>query len=368
MSFSERHLSVTSSLSRRDCWRAVAAATTGTLALRSTWAQSPAARGSSSPSPAATPQSDDAARRGATWLVRTLPGDAGWGTDAGQPPDIGCTALAGLALLSAGNTPREGPLAREVRQAAQYLLGCVDRMPADDITASQQTQLQNKVGRRVHTFLAAMFLSQVLGESSDGARVRRALRRLIDVIVVHQTPEGHWGQNAWAPTLGTVLGWVALRGAYFAGLEVGASPDATARHLERQLQATLGGAAGSWMHALYKNATSIRVLHALGQGDQPAAQLALAETLKLISTDNTAFAQAGGEEYLAFHLITETLLQRGGDDWRAWYPVVRDKIVGVQNDDGSWSGAHCITSRTFCTSAALIVLQAPHRFLPLSQI
>ncbi len=81
-----------------------------------------------------------------------------------------------------------------------------------------------------------------------------------------------------------------------------------------------------------------------------------------------AFAQAGGEEYLAFHLITETLLQRGGDDWRAWYPVVRDKIVGVQNDDGSWSGAHCITSRTFCTSAALLVLQAPHRFLPLSQI
>jgi len=28
----------------------------------------------------------------------------------------------------------------------------------------------------------------------------------------------------------------------------------------------------------------------------------------------------------------------------------------VQNADGSWSGHHCITGRTFCTAAALNVL------------
>ena len=310
----------------------------------------------------------DAVERGVQWLLRTLPRDSGWGVDLAQPPDIGCTALAGLALLSAGSTPREGEQSRELRQVVGYLCGCVERMPADDITSSLQTQIQNKIGRRVHTFLATMFLSQTLGETADGGRVRRALRRLVDVIVAQQTPDGHWGQNAWAPTLGTVLGWVALRGAYFSGLEVGASPETTARFLERQLQATLNAAGGSWMHTLYKNATAIRVLHALGQGDQPAARQALTETLKLVTADNTAFAQAGGEEYIAFHLITETLLQRGGDEWQAWYPVVRDKVVAVQNEDGSWSGAHCITSRTFCTAAALLVLNAPRRFLPLSQL
>jgi hypothetical protein len=48
--------------------------------------------------------------------------------------------------------------------------------------------------------------------------------------------------------------------------------------------------------------------------------------------------------------------------------VVRDKIVAVQNEDGSWSGAHCITSRVFCTAAALLVLNAPRRYLPISQV
>lgn len=310
----------------------------------------------------------NAIRSGFEWLVRALPREGGWGTDIGQPPDIGCTSLAGLALLSAGNTPREGVFSREARQAVSYVLDCAARMPGDDITASLQTQLQNKIGRHAHSFLAALLLSQVIGESPDAGSVRRALRRILDVVVAAQAPEGHWGQNSWAPTLGTVMGWVALRAAYFAGLRVGTSPDTTARYLARQMQASLGGAAGSWMHTLYKNATGIRVLYALGQDEAPVARQAIAETLKLVTTDNTAFTQAGGEEYLAFHLITETLLQRGGRDWDAWYDVVRDKIVAVQNQDGSWSGAHCITSRTFCTAAALLVLNAPKRYLPISQV
>jgi len=61
------------------------------------------------------------------------------------------------------------------------------------------------------------------------------------------------------------------------------------------------------------------------------------------------------------------MLQKGGDDWAAWYPSLRDKIVGVQNSDGSWTGHHCITSRTFCTAAAILVLTAPNRYLPISQ-
>jgi hypothetical protein len=313
--------------------------------------------------------SSAAAKRGVEWLVRSLPREGAWGTDVGQPPDIGCTSLAALALLSAGNTPREGPAAREVRQAVSYLLGCTQRMPADDITASLQTQLQNKIGRHAHSFLAALLLSQVIGETPDPAGARRALRRVLDAIVAAQTADGHWGQSSWAPTLGTVLGWVALRAAYFAGFSVGSSPDATAAFLSKQMQSSIarvGG--GGWMHTLYKNATGIRVLYALGQERTDVARQAIAETLKLVTTDNTAFTQAGGEEYLAFHLITETLMQRGGTDWDAWYSVVRDKLVGVQNDDGSWSGAHCITSRTFCTAAALLVLHAPHRFLPISQV
>lgn len=65
--------------------------------------------------------------------------------------------------------------------------------------------------------------------------------------------------------------------------------------------------------------------------------------------------------------ITETMLQKGGNDWATWFPTIRDKIIAVQNADGSWTGHHCITSRTFCTAAAILVLTAPNRYLPISQ-
>ncbi len=121
------------------------------------------------------------------------------------------------------------------------------------------------------------------------------------------------------------------------------------------------------MHQLYKNASGIRVLYEMEMEDEAIAQKAWREVLSLVTRDNTPFTQAGGEEFLAFHLITETMLKKGGADWNQWFPVVRDKLIKVQNADGSWTGHHCITSRTFCTAASVLVLTSPYRFLPISQ-
>src|SRR5688572_6289213 len=62
-----------------------------------------------------TKQSERAVTKGVDWLMKTMHRDGGCGIDIGQPPDIGCTAMVGLALLSLGNTPVEGPRSREVR-------------------------------------------------------------------------------------------------------------------------------------------------------------------------------------------------------------------------------------------------------------
>lgn len=314
-----------------------------------------------------TPQSERAVRRGDEWLLKTMHRDGGCGVDIGQPSDIGCSAMVGLALLAQGNTPVEGPRSREVQRILTFLLRTVETMPEDDITSQQGTQLQNKIGRHAHSFFAALFLSEVIGEGWDAEPVRLALKKVVTAIVGSQTPDGHWGNQSWAPTLGTVMGWVALRAAHYAGMKVGSSPDITAKHLVQQMSTSLNQNQGSWMHTLYKNATGIRVLYALGMEDEPIAKRAFTDVLGLVKKDNTAFSQAGGEEYLAFHLITETMLQKGGDDWATWFPTMREKIVGVQNADGSWTGHHCITSRTFCTAAALLVLTAPNRYLPISQ-
>lgn len=318
--------------------------------------------------PEFTEKSDRAVKRGVEWLMKTIHRDGGCGVDIGQPSDIGCSAMVGLALLSQGNTPVEGPRSRELRQIVSFMLRTVESMPENDITAQDRTQLQNKIGRHAHSFFAALFLSQVLGEEDlDPEPVRQALRRVVSAIIKSQTSDGHWGNQSWAPMLGTVMGWLSLRASDFAGIRVGSSPNKTADHLLAQMKQQINQRDGSWMHTLYKNATGIRVLFEMKLEQQEIAQKAFKDVLQLVNKDNTAFSQAGGEEYLAFHLITETMLQKGGEDWKTWFPSVRDKIVSVQNGDGSWTGHHCITSRTFCTAAACLVITSPNRYLPISQ-
>jgi hypothetical protein len=312
-----------------------------------------------------TDKSRRAIDRGVEWLMKTLHREGGCGVDIGQPSDIGCTAMVGLSLMSLGNTPIEGEHSRTLRRIVAFMLRKVETMPNDDITSATSTQLQNKIGRHAHSFFAALFLSQILGEGWDPKPVRAALDKLVKVIVKMQTNDGNWAGNSWAPVLGTVTGWLSLRGADFVGIKVGSSPHKTAEHLEKQMKQQIGS--GGWMHTLYKNATGIRVLYELGLDNDEIAKKAFGDVLQLVKKDNTAFAQAGGEEYLAFHLITETMLQKGGKDWATWFPAVRDRIISVQNRDGSWTGHHCITSRTFCTAAAILVLSSPNRYLPISQ-
>ena len=45
-----------------------------------------------------TQKSEEAARRGTSWLMKTMHRDGGCCPDIGQPADIGCTAMIGLAL------------------------------------------------------------------------------------------------------------------------------------------------------------------------------------------------------------------------------------------------------------------------------
>jgi hypothetical protein len=78
------------------------------------------------------------------------------------------------------------------------------------------------------------------------------------------------------------------------------------------------------------------------------------------------FGNNGGEEFLSYMNISETLVARGGPEWERWDRAISDTINRVQNSDGSWSGDHCITGRTFCTSAALLTLLADRMPVPLA--
>jgi Prenyltransferase and squalene oxidase repeat len=76
------------------------------------------------------------------------------------------------------------------------------------------------------------------------------------------------------------------------------------------------------------------------------------------------FGSNGGEEFLSYLNISETLVVTGGAEWQKWDKSVTENLNRIQNQDGSWSGQHCITGRTICTAAALMVLMADRTPIP----
>jgi hypothetical protein len=76
------------------------------------------------------------------------------------------------------------------------------------------------------------------------------------------------------------------------------------------------------------------------------------------------FGSNGGEEFLSYMNIAETLVVKGGEEWKTWDAKTTANLNRIQNDDGSWTGHHCITGRTFCTSSALLVLLADRTPIP----
>jgi hypothetical protein len=70
------------------------------------------------------------------------------------------------------------------------------------------------------------------------------------------------------------------------------------------------------------------------------------------------FGNNGGEEFLSFMNISETMVLKGGKDWDDWDAKMVKGLEKAQDSQGSWSGQHCITGKTFCTAGALLVLMA----------
>ena len=72
----------------------------------------------------------------------------------------------------------------------------------------------------------------------------------------------------------------------------------------------------------------------------------------------SGFGSIGGEEFFSYLNISDSLRRTGGPEWTKWHAGMKEKIVKMQNQDGTWAGHHCITGRVAVTSAAILTLLA----------
>src|SRR5260370_923607 len=73
-----------------------------------------------------TPAVQQSINRGLEYLAQSQNDDGSLGSGSPYRRHVAVTALAGIAFLSAGNTPNRGKYGRHVEKAVQYILACTD--------------------------------------------------------------------------------------------------------------------------------------------------------------------------------------------------------------------------------------------------
>jgi hypothetical protein len=353
--------------------------------------------------------------RGLEWLAARQRSNGGWGQGEEAPnmrgnagsqelvdqPNVADTAIALLAFSRAGSSPARGRYAAEVARGIEFILSSIAESDARSlyITNIRGTRAQAKLGPFIDTFLAATVLSGVKGRMPDAEANRRldaALDKVVGKIEANQRADGTWNGEGWAPIISQVFACKGLNSAARAGVKVREDVLArTEKYSRDQFDATAGAfkADGSAGVQLYAQASNLGALsETVRTYDAQEAEVAAAErnttdentrqaarskldyfaevrsaqqgckTALLGRLDDEGFVKGfgsnGGEEFLSYLNLSESLALEGGPEWEKWDRSMAANLSRIQNADGSWTGHHCITGRTFCTSAALMVLTA----------
>ena len=302
--------------------------------------------------------------RAATWLASVQGADGGWGQDRGNAKgnDVANTAVAALALLRSGKRYQSN-----VERALVFILKRVEASPADGLAIAdvQRTQIQMKLGPYIDTFLTSMLLSEVDGTFSNAAwntRVRRALQKTIAKIEKNQHTDGSWNiTGGWAPVLGTSLASRSLFQAKSKGVQVEDRVMKRAEDYTVQAFNSTGTRGGAPAEAagvpLYQSAQALEQLSRTEADRRKNARQIDAIHQQLASASFVdGFGSIGGEEFFAYLNVSDGLKRANGQEWKKWHLHTTQKIVRLQNDDGTWTGHHCITGRVAVTSAAILNL------------
>ena len=360
-------------------------------------------------------------QRGLAWLVEAQRKNGGWSQGEESEhmghyldklrdvPSVADTCIAAVALIRAGSTPRSGPHAKNVLAAVNFACGEIGKSDEKSlfVTDVRGTRVQTKLGNYIDTFLASLLLAEVKGQMPDARAEKRlaaAFHKVMDKIERNQRSDGTWDDRGWAPVLQQSLASKAINRAAQAG--VSASPQVlqrAERYARDQFDQKSGKfkGAGSAGVALYSSAAHLGAMRDSDNTNavrEQQARVALKtaktarereeakRTLKRIAENRddlqkaqsavvrnledkrfvSGFGSNGGEEFLSYMNIGESLAVKGGPEWLKWDKSITDNLNRIQNNDGSWTGHHCITGRTFCTAAALLVLTVDRAPVPVA--
>jgi hypothetical protein len=225
--------------------------------------------------------------------------------------------------------------------------------------------------------LATQAFAETYALSRDD-RLKFIVRQGVKLLGAVQNVDGSWGVEPGQPGDLPVTAAVirSLRAAQGAGLGV---PGRTIKKAEQFIAACAAGS-GEAPQSRYAPAagkpptpaaTAAAAAVRIEAGTVPDdAELRAAMTYLMQGLPQASSPGLGSLAYQSF--ATDAFHDLGGDDADAWFHVLRDRLLSLQQQEGdaagSWSPAGSDRAkdggRTYATVASLLILQTPYRSLP----
>lgn len=334
-----------------------------------------------------TAGSELALDRGLQWLSHNQGTQGNWDSN-----DLGLVGLGALAFLANGHLPGRGEYGDVVDRALKYVVR--NAKPSGLLNIAQDRRDMYNHG------LATFVLGQAYGMTND-PQISRVLDRALQLIANTQAQDGGWDYVARRQSRGHDLSLVvmqakALRSAVDSGLQVRREVILSAiQYVRKTYRAENGAKAmddpkirvglGQFTYNGGKGTTAMAAagvvcLQEFGQYDD----WRIPKTMEIIGRDIKKLGKPkSNERRVPFDAYTlyytgQALYQVGGQDWREYYPVLRDHLVKTQSrkpgdlrEDGYWRDPRHVTSgkpsQLFGTAVACFILAIPNRYLPILQ-
>lgn len=276
------------------------------------------------------------------WLKRHQEPDGHWDSrkygalQLDRSFDDGISALALLAFLGAGHTPRIGKYKVTVRRAIDWLLS---RQGADG-----SFNLGGRGGQPIvyNSGIAVLALAEACAMNPE-SKLKKAVQIGVDFIVKIQDKEtGGWFHAGHNST--SVLGWMvmAIKSARIAGIDV---PDETFKLAQKRLEEMTEKQGGYMTRIAYErrgNALRFRgpTMTAVGMlgyqylGFKKADLTSLGDALLKIIPGS-----GGRVDYYKWYYGTLALFQMGGQHWESWNKGMQKTYLALQRKGGPRDGS-----------------------------
>lgn len=308
-----------------------------------------------------TAETDRAIQAGLAWLATAQQSDGsfGQGTYRGN---IAVTSLAGLAFMASGSSPGRGPYGTQIDRALLYVMD--NTSPSGFIAVAAASTH----GPMYSHGFGTLFLAEAYG-MTHRPEIREKLQKAVQLIIDTQNNEGGWRYQPVrrdADLSVTICQINALRAARNAGLfvpkecvanciryvEHSQNPDGGFRYM-------LQGGASSFP----RSAAGVVALYSAAVYDAKEVDAGIAYLRQYMP--EIKLGSRYSHYFYGHYYAAQAMWIRGGDDWNAWYPAIRDELLRRQSANvGFWPDSIC---NEYGTAMALIILQMPNNYLPIFQ-